>query len=306
MGKQWASDITITEEMVQAILTAQFPELRCAEVQLLDEGWDNSVFLVNGRHVFRFPRRQVAIELIEMENRVLPWLSGQLPLSIPYPRFIGKPTTEYPFPYSGYCKINGTAPHKINLNDKKRAKSTVSLAEFLRVLHSIPTDLATERGIQASDNIGRMDLGKRIPIFTAKVEEAYNIGLIQNPHALLSGINKLPTTESNGQQSRVVCHGDLNFRNFLIDNEGTVTGIIDWGDAHIGHPSIDLSLAFSYLPSNARSKFFNVYGEVHPETLLLAHFRALYVNVVILTYAHDIGDTRQVLEAQKAIANTVS
>jgi len=306
MGNQWAADITITAGMVQAILSAQFPELSCAEVQLIDEGWDNSVFLVNGSFVFRFPRRQVAVELIQMENRVLPWLSGRLPLSIPNPRFVGQATTEYPFPYSGYFKINGTAPHTLNLNDKKRAKSTVSLAEFLRVLHSIQTDLAIEQGIPASDNIGRMDLGKRIPIFMAKVEEAYNKGLIQNPHLLLSRINKLPTTESNGQQSRVVCHGDLNFRNFLIDNEGTLTGIIDWGDAHIGHPSIDLSLVYSYLPPHARSNFFNVYGLVHPETLLLAYFRALYVNVAILLYAYDIGDTRQLLEAQKAISNTVS
>lgn len=306
MGRQWTADIIITVEMVQTLLSVQFSELSYADVQVLDAGWDNSVFLVNRNCVFRFPRRKVAVELIEMENRVLPWLSSRLPLAIPNPRFVGEPTPEYPFPFSGYFKINGSVPHRLNLNDTKRAESSVHLAQFLRVLHSIPTDLAIDRGVPASDNIGRMDIEKHIPMFVAKVEEAYNKRLVQDPHALLTAVDKLPRIERNGQSNKAVVHGDLNFRNFLVDDDGTPTGVIDWGDVHIGHPAIDLSLVYSYLPPAARPNFFEVYGEVHPETLLLAYFRALYANIVILIYAHDIGDARQVLEAQRSISNTLS
>lgn len=306
MGKQWTADITLTDKMVQTLLSVQFPELNFAQVQLFDAGWDNSVFLVNQSYIFRFPRRRIAVALIEMENRLLPWLAPQLPLSIPNPRFFGEPTNEYPFPFSGYFKIDGSVPHRLSLDDKQRAESTMLLARFLRTLHSIPTDLAKDRGIPTSDTIGRMDTGKRIPMFIAKVNEAYDKGLIENPQPLLSEIDKLPTIPWNGQQNCAVVHGDLNFRNVLVNNDGALTGVIDWGDAHIGHPAVDLSLVFSYLPPYARPDFFKVYGEVPPETRLLAKFRALYANIVILIYAHDIGDTRQLVEAQRAISNTVS
>jgi len=306
MGKQWDADIVLTETTVRTLLSTQFPELGSVEVQSLDAGWDNSVFLVNGNYVFRFPRRKVAVELIETENRLLPWLASQLPLLIPNPCFTGIPTREYPFPFSGYLKINGVVPHKIKPNDKQRAQASLRLAEFLRVLHSLPIHTAVDLGIPTSDYIGRMDIEKRIPMFRAKVEEACEKGLIEKPQALLSELSDLAGLKWNRQENRVVVHGDLNFRNFLVDRDGTVTGVIDWGDTHIGHPAIDLSLVYSYLPAFTRPDFFKRYGEVHPETLLFARFRALYVNIVMLLYAHDIGDTEQLIEAQRALLNAVN
>lgn len=305
MGRQWTADITVTNKLVQTVLARQFPQLNLVEVELLDAGWDNTVYLVNKNYIFRFPRRRVAVELIEKENRLLPCLSARLPLTIPNPCYLGESTNEYPYPFSGYVKIDGNVPHVLNLNDEQRAKSTTQLAQFLRTLHSVPVDLAITRGISTSDDIGRMDVDKRIPMFVAKIEEAYNKGMIDNPQVLLSEINELPTSEWIRQQNSTVVHGDLNFRNFLVNHDGALVGVIDWGDAHVGHPAVDLSLVYSYLPPYARPDFFSVYGEVPPETLVLAKFRALYVNLVILIYAHDIGDRQQFLEAQRSISNTL-
>lgn len=302
MGKQWAADITISERLVQEVLRQQFPQLVPIQLQSFGAGWDNSLFLVNGTYIFRFPRRTIAVDLIEMENRMLPELSSQLSVPIPNPCFIGQPTSEYPYSFSGYPKIAGNVPYMLNLTGEQRAQSAVRWADFLRTLHSIPTDRALQWGITSSDHIGRMDVDKRIQMFIAKVEEAHNKGLVENPCDLLSIIDKLPTTEYVKQHKYgAVVHGDLNFRNFLVD-DGILSGVIDWGDAHIGHPAIDLSVVYSFLPPNARPDFFKVYGDVHPDTLLLAKFRSLYTNIVILIYAHDIDDTRQLLEAQRAIS----
>jgi aminoglycoside phosphotransferase (APT) family kinase protein len=141
------------------------------------------------------------------------------------------------------------------------------------------------------------------------VEEAHLKGLIDNGEALLNIINELSITDNNLQETNnapAVVHGDLNFRNFLVDgDDGVLSGVIDWGDAHIGHPAIDLSVVYSFLPPNARPEFLKAYGEVNPAMLLLAKFRSLYINIVILIYAHDIGDMKQLLEAQRALAFTI-
>ena len=51
-------------------------------------GWDNTAYLVNGEWVFRFPRRTIAVPLLEAEGRVLPKLAPRLPLSDSAPRMV--------------------------------------------------------------------------------------------------------------------------------------------------------------------------------------------------------------------------
>lgn len=64
-------------------------------MRLLSEGWDNTVWLVDGRWVFRFPRREGVIPGIEREMVLLPRLA---PLPIPVPVF-GRPAEGYRWPF---------------------------------------------------------------------------------------------------------------------------------------------------------------------------------------------------------------
>src|SRR5271170_47998 len=97
-NEEWHADIIITEELVRNCLQEQFPELLPIEnLSCMGEGWDNKVFLVNQRYVFRFPRRKIAVELIEQENKILHALPDFSPLHIPVPEFIGQPSHFYPY-----------------------------------------------------------------------------------------------------------------------------------------------------------------------------------------------------------------
>lgn len=73
--------------------------------------------------IFRFPRRAIAVELLEMENRLLPPLGGCLPVPIPSPCFYGQLTETYPFPFSGYRKLAGDVPQRLQLRDETRFES---------------------------------------------------------------------------------------------------------------------------------------------------------------------------------------
>nr|WP_231516940.1 phosphotransferase [Sporolactobacillus terrae] len=82
-------------------------------------------------------------------------------------------------------------------------------------------------------------------------------------------------------------HGDLHSRNIVIDAQHRVSGVIDWGDVHIGDPAIDLSLVYSFLPSCARAEFFSVYGDVSERTKALARWKAAFTTVALFVYGLD-------------------
>lgn len=66
------------------MLDACLPELPVDAVEYLAEGWDSTVFTVNGELVFRFPKRADVAAQLRRELRLLP---------APIPRFLYESTS---------------------------------------------------------------------------------------------------------------------------------------------------------------------------------------------------------------------
>ena len=66
--------------------------------------------------------------------------------------------------------------------------------------------------------------------------------------------------------------------------------MIDWGDVHLGDPALDLSIAFSFLPPAARSRFRQVYGAIDAATWQRARFRAIHYGALLVEYGRSIED----------------
>lgn len=49
---------------------------------------------------------------------------------------------------------------------------------------------------------------------------------------------------------------------WLVDDAGAGSGVIDWGDVHLGEPALELSIAYGFLPPTAREDFFDGLGYV--------------------------------------------
>lgn len=93
----WDAEVTIDEPLVRRLIKA--PEVE--SLSLLSEGWDRSVWLVNEKLVFAFPRRAAVVEPLEREIALLPRLARLLPLPITEPSFVGRPSDAYPWPFFG-------------------------------------------------------------------------------------------------------------------------------------------------------------------------------------------------------------
>lgn len=279
---QWTAEVRVDEALAQRLVAAQFPPLPERSLEFLGEGWDYTAFLVDEALVFRFPRRKVGVPGTEREIATLPLLAPLLPVAVPSPVHVGRPSADFPWPFYGARYLPGAEPDG-SLSEEVRGALARPLAQILRALHAHAT-LAVVGDTLPVDPMGRADMAVRVP---RTRDTLAAIAELWQPPAeideLLAGAVELPPPEPSA-----VCHGDLHFRQLLVD-EGVLSGIVDWVDLCRGDPAVDLSLVFGFLPAAARRDFLAEYGEVEPSSLVRARMVALNLMSVLARYGHDEG-----------------
>lgn len=287
MSRPWSAEHVVSEPLARSMIENQFPDLAPVRVEPLAIGWDNTAVIVNGAFVFRFPRRQVAVELLEVEYRLLPEIAPRLPLPVPVPTMAGRPEGGFPWPFAGYRLLCGTSADAFAPSAEQRKDAAEPIARFLAALHGIDGDQAARLGAHG-DRLGRCDLVKRVPLARENLDRIVGAGLVEDGTPWLRILDEMDLTQTAGATALV--HGDLYARHILMNPDGHVCGVIDWGDLHIGDPAVDLSIAHGFLPPNAHATFRRVYGSIDDDTWRLAKFRALYHATVTTTYGREIGD----------------
>jgi aminoglycoside phosphotransferase (APT) family kinase protein len=288
----WKPELVVDEALARRLL-AQFAELEPRSLRLIGEGWDNTVWLLDGNWVFRFPRREVVLPGIENEISLLPRLAPQLPLPIPVPRFVGRPNEEFPWPFFGSAFLPGREPGDAGLDDEGRVQVARDLMAFLHVLHA--TELDAELPV---DPTGRADMEKRIGL--ARVDLAALGRLDEQVESLFAEAEALPPPGG----PLVLAHGDLHFRHVLVEG-GRGSGVIDWIDLCRADRCIDLSLLWSLVPPGRRSEVLAEYGELDEEQLLRARVLAIQLCAVLARYGADEGNAAVEREALEGLARAL-
>jgi aminoglycoside phosphotransferase (APT) family kinase protein len=301
MSQPWSPEIVVTLEDAKRLIEEQFPSLKPIQISEIGKGFDNTVYNVNEHYVFRFPRRDIAVTLLNIENKLLPLLVNVLSIPIPEPLFFGKPSEHYKWIFTGYRHVLGKTPGI--MTDEIRNLSAEPLAHFFKMLHQFPVKKAKEFGVPY-DKLERTNIAKRKSRLMDNLEKAINLQLVEEDHLVVNWLKTLKDVTLDSTLTLV--HGDCHILNILVDVTGVISGVIDWGDIHLGHPAIDLSIAYSFLPPSGRNKFFQIYGEVPKETLVSAQFFAVYVSIFLLLYGHDLKDVRLVKCAKESLRISLS
>ena len=297
----WSAERVLTCQQACELLAEQFPQLCPILIEEYGFGWDNTAFLVNGEYLFRFPRRKIAVNSLQREMEWLPKLAPRFSLSIPHPVFFGDPSVSFPWPFAGYRLIPGKTACRANLDENQREAIAIKLAEFLRVLHTLPADNFKI----PEDEYGTLDVSRRIP----KIEE--NIEVILEYQLADSNLpyERILSTVAGVKPKtpgRIV-HGDLYVRHLILGTDDSLCGIIDWGDLQRNDPAIDLALVFSFLPpGQARDTFWSEYGLVDDQRRQLARMSALDHILSVLRYGHEIGDEALLREGQLGLNYVLS
>lgn len=293
----WTAELVVDEELATRLLR-QFPDLEVASLRRFAEGWDYTIWLVDERWAFRFPRREIVVPGVRREIAVLQELAPLLPIPVPTPVFVGEPADGFPWPFFGSAFLPGRELGEAALDDRARIEIGRSLALFLRRLHDaeVSYDLPP-------DGNRRADMSSRVPKTREQLDALEATGIWRRPPSvcrLLDNAERLPRSERS-----IVVHGDLHFRQVLVEDT-TLTGVIDWVDVCRSDPAIDLSMFWSYLPPEGRDVFLAEYGQVSDEQLLRARVVALSLSAALAHYAHDEGFQAVEREALSGLARAAA
>jgi aminoglycoside phosphotransferase (APT) family kinase protein len=288
---EWTPDLDVDPDLARALIAEQFPGLAGAPVEPLGAGWDNAVVAVGDppEWAFRFPRRAIAVPGVEREIAVLPQLAPRLPVAIPTPRWVGRPSPDldYPWPFFGSPLIEGHEPADAAPSEADRAAIGAQLGRVLHALHDPALVDRLGDGLPADPN-RRADMPHWSGIARRWLDRLEEASLWMAPpsvQVILDEATALPAVAPT-----VIAHGDLHVRHLLVTDGGRLAGVIDWGDACRGDPSIDLSLHWSFLPPPARPAFLEGYGPVSEAALLRARVLALGLSAALAAYAAREGN----------------
>jgi aminoglycoside phosphotransferase (APT) family kinase protein len=279
---QWTAEIRVDEALARQLVSTQFSPLPERSLEFLGEGWDYVAFLVDDGLVFRFPRREIGVPGTEREIATLPLLAPLLPVAVPDPVHVGRPSGDFSWPFYGARYLPGTEPDD-SLSDDVRGALARPLARALKALHT-RAGLAAVGGRLPIDPMGRADMAVRVP---RTRETLMAIADLWQPPGEIDGL-LAEAAELPPPQPSAVCHGDLHFRQLLV-HEGVLSGIVDWVDLCRGDPAMDLSLVHGFLPPAARRDFFEEYGAVGATSLVRGRVLALNLMSVLARYGHDEG-----------------
>lgn len=220
-----------------------------AEIFEVDEiGWDNTVLKIGGRFILRIPRREDCAARIEKEVSFLGKVSQMPPLPVPkYTRIcrdMGKVLS------AGYSMLPGSlmAGNDVagrwnrELPGGESEASDIaawSIASFLRVLHSIAPELASDSGADMVDPAENL---RNLGPYAEEVRKSLYPYLAGNCRETLDSIfSEFSGNTGIQAHTPTVIHNDLERGNILWNpGTGQITGIIDWGDMEIGDPARDL------------------------------------------------------------------
>lgn len=284
---EWAPEFEVDEVLARRLIAGQFPQFATARMTRFGAGMDNIAYLVDGRYVFRFPRRGAVVHLLEREERILPLIANRLPLPVPFPAFIGKSDLGYPSTFAGYGRLDGTSACSVSLTAGERALMAAPLGNFLRALHAIEPEIG-ESAELPGDELGRLDHAKRFPLAQDRFAQLRDAGLVQDSSVFLDFL--AAHAPGSARAAHRIVHGDLYARHVLVDEQHRICGIIDWGDVHLGDPALDLMVAHSMLPAQAHEEFIRAYGGVDEQTWMLAKYRAVYHCALVAYFGMRIAD----------------
>ncbi|UGT42858.1 phosphotransferase [Nocardia yamanashiensis] len=237
-----------------------------------EDGWDSLATLVDGEWVERRPRRAEVAGQLRREARVMPWLAPLLPLAVPVPWVAG----EEPLVVR-HALVRGNALEGGGFGEG------AAVGAFLRALHGCPVAEAVRRGLPGAEET-RRDRVETLGRFRSEVLPLVPVDVRAAAGAMLDTAAATPAD--------TVVHGDLGPEHVLVD-DGRVSGVIDFGDAHVGDAAIDLAWALFGAPEAFAEGVASAYGvtdDVRRRALTWHQLGPWYE----VTYGLDTGDAESV------------
>jgi aminoglycoside phosphotransferase (APT) family kinase protein len=266
----------ITADLVRDLLQEQHPDLAELAIREVAGGWGNQMWRLGDELAVRMQRMDPTPELQLKERRWLPVLAPRLPLPVPTPVRFGEPSDRFPKHWTVMTWVPGEPLDHGSISRGDHAADT--LARFLRALH---VEAPAEAPIAA-------DRGGHPRNCTEGFESFFRAVVPDDIAAEVRTVWDEAVEASEWEGPRVWVHGDLHPANVVV-SDGTLSGIVDFGDMFAGDPAWDLAAAWVLLPADTASRFFAKYAQADVATIRRARGLAAMKSLFLMLMGHN-GD----------------
>lgn len=256
------ADVELNAELVRGLLRDQHPDLADRSLTVGARGWDNQLWRLGDDLVVRLPwQTDAADQLLLNEHTWLPVLATLLPLPVPVPQRLGRPTERYPHPWLVTTWVPGTPADVAPITRGDPAAE--ALAAFLAALHQ-PAPAAAPAGRQGRGGTLKQfadGVSRQLETLTDRLKATAKNAL--DPNLDTTAVRKVledAVAAPGWDGAPLWLHGDLHPAN-IVTAHGYLSGIIDFGDLCAGDPALDLAAAWILLPDAASIEHFR---ESHP------------------------------------------
>jgi aminoglycoside phosphotransferase (APT) family kinase protein len=241
----------ITVAVVTELVAEQFPQW--ADLPVLPvalDGWDNTTFRLGDALSVRLPSHDRYVPEVEKEHRWLPVLGPRLPLPIPEPVALGRPSGVFPRPWSIYRWIEGNPALAGEVTDL--GTFAHDLGRFLDALYAVDASNGPPHGEHSFFRGGPLD-----PLDAPSRESIAAVADEIDPHEATEAWEAALAT--SWTRPAVWVHGDVAPSNLLV-RSGQLSAVIDFGCAAVGDPACDLAMAWTYFSDESTAVFRSTLG----------------------------------------------
>ncbi|MEV0678608.1 phosphotransferase [Actinosynnema sp. NPDC050436] len=267
----------ITAALVRDLLRDQHPDLAGLPLREVEGGWGNQMWRLGDELAVRIQRMDTDHDHQLKERRWLPLLAPRLPLPVPVPVRSGAPSERCPRIWTVMTWVPGLPLDRGSITRGGHAADT--LAGFLRALHvAAPADapVGTLRAAHPKDCAGGFE-----QFFDALDADALGSDAA-DVRAVWDDAVAAPAWEG----PPVWVHGDLHPANVVVE-DGTLAGVVDFGDLSVGDPAVDLAAAWVLLPEGTAGRFFTAYGSADGATVRRARGLAVLKSLFLMVMGQN-------------------
>lgn len=215
--------------------------------------------------ILRTPRRPEVATSSYVEARVLRLVRPRLPAAAPdwrvhapdviaYPRISGTPAITLTAEGPRWNILDPAAPSEVFLE---------SFARALAALQSIAPEEAIRAGVPTTGIAAAREAMARSMAATREV--------LQPPVALWDRWQRWLADDASWPEHVALVHGDLHPGHMLLGTDGSLIGILDWTEARVTDPSVDLAMFYGCFgrPALERlvQRFAQAGGKVWPRLI---------------------------------------
>ena len=215
---------------VEQIIKYLSEKYNTTNIKYIGSGSDSMAFKMDDDYIIRFLKSENNV--YENEKQICDFISKYISVEIPHIEIVK--SDGYTFSKHKMIKGNAWSWHSFTFNRKKQQNLAKSLAKFMAELHSIPTTKIQKN----LENSPYMDIKKVIPHIRPNLTKHQLKFFIKKYDQI---INKTPN-----KSDMVLCHLGIKNANSVIDDNGALCGVFDFGNCGIYERWRDLSVIYSF------------------------------------------------------------